>query len=405
VNRHLNSGALFLCLILYYGLINTSVAQSSKTDTIPQKDIGNYIREITGIRIKAVNDTSYKKSKGPFTTVLPYPGYSSVSGVFFGVTNNISFYTLRTDSAKMSVILVSDQYSQNNQLVNVINSNIWTNDNKFNLIGDYSYSIFPTNTFGLGGTTLLSDATGIDYDHLRFDEAIMRKISNNLYIGGGYNLDYYWNIKETKNNPNQITDFDKYGYTPKSTASGFTLNAEYDNRLNSNNPVNGSFVNLQIRDNTTILGSDNNWKSLVLDVRHYFKLSDKSDNTLAIWSYDWLTIDGLPPYLDLPSNGEDAYNNTARGYVQGRYRGWEFIYAEAEYRFRILNNGFLGGVAFCNASSFPEYPSHKITNIDPATGVGLRIKMNKKSNVNLCMDYAIGIGGSKSFIFNLREVF
>jgi len=405
VKIQINIGSLFPILILYYGLINTSVAQNSKTDTIPQVDIGNYIRGITGIKEKAINDTSYKKSRGPFTTILPYPGYSSVSGFFFGVTNNISFYTLRTDSSKMSVILVSDQYSQNNQLVNVINSNIWTNDNKFNLIGDFSYSIFPTNTYGLGSTSLLTDATSIDYDHLRIDEAVMRKISNNFYIGGGYNLDYFWNIKELKDNENQITDLDQYGYSPKSTASGFTINAEYDNRLNSNNPENGSFVNLQIRDNTSILGSDNDWKSLVLDARHYFKLSDESDNVLAVWSYDWLTIDGTPPYLDLPSIGEDAYNNTARGYVQGRYRGLEFLYAEAEYRFRILNNGFLGGVAFGNASSFPEYPNHKFTNIDPAIGAGLRIKMNKKSNVNLCMDYAIGINGSKSFIFNLREVF
>lgn len=345
------------------------------------------------------------KSRGPFPTILPYPGYSSVAGFFFGVTNNISFYTLRTDSAKMSVILISDQYSQNHQLVNTINSNIWTDDNKYNLVGDFSYSIFPTKTYGLGSTSLLSDALKVSYDHLRIQEVLMRKIIPDFYIGAGYDLDNHWNIKESKDDPNQITDLERYGFNHKSTSSGFTINMEYDSRLNSNNPENGTYAHLQFRNNASVFGSDNNWKSLILDIRHYFKLSKESDNVLAIWSYDWLTVDGTPPYFDLPSIGEDAYNNTGRGYVQGRYRGLEFLYTEAEYRFRILNNGFLGGVAFANASCFPEYPSHKFTNIDPATGVGLRIKMNKKSNVNLCMDYAIGIGGSKTFIFNLREVF
>jgi hypothetical protein len=113
----------------------------------------------------------------------------------------------------------------------------------------------------------------------------------------------------------------------------------------------------------------------------------------------------MPPYLDLPATGEDSYNNTARGYVEGRFRGLNLLYLEAEYRFHILNNGLLGGVLFSNATAVSEWPGNKFERINPGNGVGIRIKMNKASSTNLCVDYGIGTGGSKGFIFNLNEVF
>ena len=40
-----------------------------------------------------------------------------------------------------------------------------------------------------------------------------------------------------------------------------------------------------------------------------------------------------------------------------------------------------------------------------AVGVGLRIKFNKFSNTNLCIDYGVGANGSHGFFGNLGEVF
>jgi hypothetical protein len=41
----------------------------------------------------------------------------------------------------------------------------------------------------------------------------------------------------------------------------------------------------------------------------------------------------------------------------------------------------------------------------PAGGIGLRIKVNKKSATNLAIDYGIGINGSRGFFVNLGESF
>jgi hypothetical protein len=398
-------------LYLYYGCLPLFAQQTindssmSSANKYQEMDISDIINKITKKSYMPPNDTIFLNSKGPFITPLLIPGYAMVTGFLGEITCNISFYTLRNDTAKISTISTTDLYSQYKQFMNIINSNIWTNNNKFNLLGDWRYYVFPTNTFGLGSKSSLSDATKIDYSHLRIYEVIMTKISNNLFIGAGYNLDYYWNIKETKNSTNEVTDMDRYGFKATSISSGLTANIQFDGRLNANNPENGTYANLQVRDNATIIGSNSNWQSLVLDCRHYFEVSKVTHNVIALWSYDWLTLNGKPPYNDLPTTGMDSYNNTARGYVEGRYKGLNFLYAEAEYRFRILNSGFIGGTLFTNVSSFSDYPSNKFTAIDPGYGVGLRIKMNKKSNVNLCFDYGIGVGGSQGFVFNMGEVF
>jgi len=41
----------------------------------------------------------------------------------------------------------------------------------------------------------------------------------------------------------------------------------------------------------------------------------------------------------------------------------------------------------------------------PGYGVGLRLRLNKHSGANLCVDYGFGRDGSKGLFVNLGEVF
>ena len=81
------------------------------------------------------------------------------------------------------------------------------------------------------------------------------------------------------------------------------------------------------------------------------------------------------------------------------------MYAEAEYRFGITENGLIGGVVFANAESFSGLQSGSFEGVAPAVGPGLRIKVNKHSNSNICIDYGVGINGSRGLFVNLGEVF
>jgi hypothetical protein len=65
----------------------------------------------------------------------------------------------------------------------------------------------------------------------------------------------------------------------------------------------------------------------------------------------------------------------------------------------------LGGVVFANAQGFSKETYLKLNDINPAWGAGLRIKLNKFSGTNLCIDYGVGLNGSRGFFVNLNEVF
>ena len=171
---------------------------------------------------------------------------------------------------------------------------------------------------------------------------------------------------------------------------------------------------LLTRPKFTFLGSDNNWQSLLVEYRAYRRFPNlSSNNVLALWSYNWFTFGGKPPYLLLPSTGWDAFANTGRGYIQGRFRGSNMLYLEAEYRFGITSNGLFGGVIFANAETFSNAASTLAGNaslstfdpVKPAAGLGIRIRMNKFSKANLCIDYGWGTSGSHGLSVNLGEVF
>ena|ERR1017187_1973924 len=133
----------------------------------------------------------------------------------------------------------------------------------------------------------------------------MRRIVKDLYAGAGYILDYHWGIEDeegVKNFPlDSMTAYKKYGESSSALSSGFTVTLLYDHRDYSINPTKGFYTNFQYRNSFTFLGSTSNWQSLIIDVRKYYNFPASSDNTIALWSYNWLVIKGKPPYLDLPS--------------------------------------------------------------------------------------------------------
>jgi hypothetical protein len=355
-------------------------------------------------------DTITKKSGRLYFSGAPSLGYSLSSGVAELIVANGAFYTSEEKGAKLSNVYSDAVYTQNHQFIFKVQSNIWSKGNRFNVVNDWRYYSYPQKTFGLGGTNDLNKFANQNFKYLRLYQTVLKSIKPNLFAGIGYNLDYHWNITgDTLNEPDGdagvISNINAYGISDKSMSSGLSANLLFDNRLNSINPAGGFYANIVFRQNMKSLGSDNNWQSLTVDLRKYIALPSKSNNILALWSYNSITLNGNPPYLDLPSTGWDTYNNTSRGYIQGRYRSKNMIYFEAEYRFKISRNGLFGGVVFANAQSFTDWPSNSYRNIAPAAGFGLRTKFNKYSRTNIAIDYGFGQNGSQGIFVNLGEVF
>lgn len=367
-----------------------------------QKDIRDVFAKPFHLKLKP--DSLKMKGNGPFISVLPIVGYALQSGVTGAFTTSTSFFT-SSDRDKFSSINANAYYSQYHQYWFIANSNVFIDKLKLHLFGDWRYYNFPTNTYGIGSHTSLSNVLPIDYSYIRFYQLGFREIKNNVFVGFGYNLDLHWNIEAGSDSGKVYTEVQRYQNGSRSVSSGLSLNFQYDNRRNSVNPMGGTYVNVQYRSNFMFLGSDRDWQSLLLEVRHYIKFPASSQNVIALWSYNNFTLNGKPPYLDMPSIGWDDYSNTGRGYVPGRYTGRNLLYAESEYRFALTRNGLLGGVVFGNTETILRKISSNLHTVIPGYGFGLRIKLNKYSSANLAIDYGFGIGGSQGFFFNLGEVF
>ena len=370
-----------------------------------QKDLFDAINYVFGIKKASVNKDSIRlASHRPFMIIFPGFGYALQTGFAIACPINISFYTDKGPDANISTIVIDGNLTLDHQFFLPVISNIWTKGNKIDFQGDWRYYKYPSYTYGLGGYSSLSNADALDYSYVKIHQTALAKVAPDFLVGGGYSLDYHWNVRDIDPEP-ESSDFTKYHIGTRAVSAGPTLNLLYDTRRNSNNPLPGYYANIIYGYNLHALGSDNNYQTILIDLRKYVHFPASSNNTLAFWNYTWLTFNGKVPYLDMPSTGWDTYANMGRGYIQGRLRGNDLVYFETEYRIHFMPSDLLGAAVFANVESVPEYPSNKFETVYPAGGVGLRVKANKYSNVNFSIDYAWGKGNSQGFFFNLGEVF
>jgi hypothetical protein len=344
-----------------------------------------------------------KENKKYNFSILPAAGYTLQTGFAGVISGNVGYYNNNGADAKMSTITSSVTYSQYEQIIFPLYANIWSKNGKYNFIFDNRYISYPSSIFGLGGATDPNKDHTIDFDQVKFHETILRKITKNLYAGVGFFYDNFYNIKVLDPQTRRINVFIQKEIGSTEVQSGPILKLVYDSRQNQLNPDKGHFFNVTLRQNFQELGSSKEWASLLIDARKYINFPSGSKNTLALWSFNWLTIAGNPNYLFLPSTGSDDQYNTGRGYIQSRFRGKQMVYFETEYRYNITHNGLLGGVLFANVQSFNGNVK-KYDNYLPGYGAGIRIKLNKHSGANLCLDYGFGKDGQGLFV-NLGEIF
>jgi hypothetical protein len=419
--KHYNSNygiAIFLALFIVFLFFRPSFLWGQtytpggviNNNNEKYKDSLKHQRDLIDIMLIILNKNTAKRTDDALKVysklhISASPGvqYTLQTGLAATVVGNAGFYTNDYHVTNISSVLASIAYSEKQQFFVPVHSSVFTKNNKYFLFGDWRFYKYPQLTYGLGGFTTLADGYLIDYYYLRVYQNLLKKIGKSLYAGAGFQYDKHWGIKEVNVAPDS-TDFAKYGLSSSSISSGISLNLLYDSRKNSINPEGGSeYCNIVFRQNFGFLGSNENWNSVIVDLRKYIALPH--GNVLAFWNYDWLVLSGNPPYLDLPTTEGDTYGNTERGYVQGRFISKKMIDMEGEFRYHILRNGLLGGVVFANAATFSEIYTGKFEVIEPAAGAGIRLKFNKFSKANVCIDYAFGTNGSHGIFAALGEVF
>jgi hypothetical protein len=333
--------------------------------------------------------------------LVPVVGYSQQTGAVVELALNTAF---QKRNANVSTMVGAAEYTAREQLIFTLTSSLWLPDNTWNLVSTYGLGMYTTTTGGV---------VSMDYKYLRLYQTALRRVAPAWYVGLGYQLDDHWDIV-SRNSRREVASISRYSYgvSDRSISSGPVISVLHDNRGNAINAQGGYFLNALYRPNLKVLGSDTNFQTLLLEGRLYLHPSRYSPNILALWSYNTFTLSGNPPFLDLPATGWDMYGNTGRGFIQGRFRGKNFMYGEAEYRFGITHNRLLGGVIFTNAQSVTELSvmhghveDGTFEKVVPGVGGGLRISLNKASRTNLAVDYGFGFDGSHGLSLNLGEVF
>ena len=379
-----------------------------------------------------------KKEKNLSIIPLPVIAYNPTSAWMLGLAPGASWFMGDPINTSISSGLGTLIYTTKKQFLFTAKTNVFLEEDSWNLMGDWRYFLTSQPTYGIGtgpqsakpvGTGIeyadgqfskpIPDSQMMEFNYLRFHETFLKRIPDTrFFFGLGYHLDIHSKIKDNlldlETDPAMLTSH--YAYQvynemspEKYTLSGVSLNALFDSRDNAVNPYSGRYAFANIRINPKFLGSSKNSSILWLEYRDYLHLNrERPRHLIGFWGYGWFVTSGEVPYMDLPALGWDQFGRSGRAYTQGRFRGEDLLYGEIEYRFPLQKNKeTFGGVVFVNTTM----ASNRIAEIglleyiDYAYGAGLRIMLNKKSRANLTVDYAMGQYGASGFYLGINEVF
>ncbi|WP_223233336.1 BamA/TamA family outer membrane protein [Chitinophaga sp. CF418] len=305
-----------------------------------------------------------------------------------------------------------------------ISHNVYTPGNKWNLQGSLVAAKTVTPDFGLGianeggkseADIVLANAArkprAVKGQFYNFREKVYKEVSKNLFVGMGVSFDIRRRL-QNKDTTTDLTPFniysDRHGF-PRDhyMANGLLLNVQYTTRDNQNSAYRGVYIDAGFRANQTWMGSTRSSLQFTTDFRKYISLSTRNPaHVIALWNWGSYLINGAIPYFELPGTAKDPGSRSGRGYVVGYFKGENYNYSEVEYRFPILRNNFISGVAFFHLQTASDEIGTKLfQTFRPGGGAGLRILFNKHTRTNLCLDYAWGKYGTRGFFLGLNEAF
>lgn len=419
-------------LFLFTGVFAQVPIDSVKSDTTRkpvlvedlsgQYDVTMLLNSI--FRPKKKADSTGKKSSG--IIVIPNVASNPSIGSQIGI-KAVAGRKLGNDPATLlSVAATSASITTKGIIYFYISHNIYTPGNKWNFQGNLVAAKTVTPDYGLG---IGRPSDGSEEDQVlangerkgrafnaqfyNFREKVYKEVHKNLFLGLGVSFDIRRKIanKDTISS-HAITPFSIYNerhgfHQDNYLANGIFLNVQYTTRDNQNRAYSGIYVDGGFRVNQSWMGSSRNALQFTTDLRKYFSLSHRNpEHVVALWNWGSYLLAGNVPYFELPGTAKDPGSRSGRGYTVGYFKGPHYNYSEVEYRFPILRNKFLSGVAFFNLQTADDEQGTKLFEVfQPGGGAGLRILFNKATRTNLCLDYAWGKFGARGFFLGLNEAF
>lgn len=309
---------------------------------------------------------------------LPSAFYTPETRLGFGALVYTHFKTNKSDSLlRKSNTQSYISYTINKQFAFENDYQIWLKGNLFYLTGAADFSRFPEFFYGIGNHTKETDRLMVSFDLIRIQTKNLIRIKNNIYGGILFHYQNLYNqdVKLMSNSSCKEV-YGNMGYTASGIGPVFIM----DNRDNPLNPTKGSYLEASYVDYKNIIDNKNMFTSLTIDARKYYTFFKKLVwNGNAYFSYN----KGEVPYRMLPEIGGARF---LRGYYRGRFRDNNMALLQQEFRmpvYKMIGVAVFGGIGSV-AKSLDQF---KTNEIHYNYGVGLRIRVNKKENTNIRIDY------------------
>ncbi|WP_338769221.1 hypothetical protein WAF17_09395 [Bernardetia sp. ABR2-2B] len=391
---------LYFFVVLCYSPRILKAQTSHTTDsthlTQNKTEQKSFVKKITDLlafqnKAEKTQDSIRFRSKLVLSPGLTYSPVTSW-GVGTGINWNFRFKNI-SSSTRTSNAGNMIAYTLRNQFIIGSRYTIFTNHENYMIRGNSRYSKFLQSYFGIGISSRKEDEEIIDYQNIRSSNILYKKIFGQFFLGVGFRYRNIWNIKYNKEG---LIDMEKpFGYKG-SVAIGWQLGAILDSRDNILNCFKGVFYNFRYVNHQKIGGSIP-FRTLQMDMRHYFKLSERND-ILAFQAFGIFNSQTTPLLELAPLGG----NELMRGYIQGRFIDNNVIATQAEYRFPILEP--IGMVIFGSIGQVYNSVSElNLSNLKTGYGAGIRFQLSKAERLNLRFD--IAKGDNLNFYFGVAEAF
>jgi outer membrane protein assembly factor BamA len=316
-------------------------------------------------------------------------GYGASASATFKTTNRKDTLT-RTSSVNGAII-----FTERGQNFQFMDATIYFPEEKYILYADISHSYFPEYFWGLGPGTKDEWQERYEYEQYGCYSHLKKQLFERFFAGIIYEYQNVFKI-------NYIDDglFDTLNFNGKKpyANSGLGLSVSYDTRNMAFCPNKGFFFNSHVSRFNEGIGSDYDFTRWVIDVRFFQKVV--LDHVLAFQAYNYSTF-GEPPMRNYARFGGQ---DNMRGFYQGRLRDRNMATFIAEYRAPIYWRFSL--VAFCGIGNVYSAQNPLLKNeLRYSFGGGIRLRMLKKDNLNIRIDYGYYNKYNSGLYFTLGESF
>ncbi|HET9552387.1 MAG TPA: BamA/TamA family outer membrane protein [Anaeromyxobacteraceae bacterium] len=378
-------------------------AEADEPVTVVDLTLPEYLGHAVGLRPLPVPGRA--QDERFHWTVLPFVVLNPLMGGGGGAATIAGFRLGPRETTRFSSLEASAFLTERGQRGISLRSDVRFPDDDWNLVGDLGAGQFPNPAWGLGAATPESARVVVHRTQVTVHETLYRRLASRLYAGLGYAFDDFHAI--APDGPILDPSGQPYpvGTSGRSITSSLALHLLWDDRDSPAAPTRGSYLMARLRSSHSLLGADDEWRSLYLDARTYLRVPGPRA-VLALWGVAWSAF-GRPPYLLLPSIGADPDHRTGRGLVEGRYTGKDLAYAEAEYRFHLWEflSAAVGASATAVSDRSPETPRAGFGAVHPSFVVGVRALLSSASQARLAFDVALSPGRGVAFYLAANEAF